>query len=397
MIRRVCSASVTGLRRLKRRSVWSAVSLALMLGASGRQGEAATLADYFLDATPLTGVTNAAGSNALATAEAFEPAHAGEPANHSLWAVWTPAVTGTYSISTSNSLSARRLWLDTVLGIYTGNALSNLTPVVSNDDADAFISWSRVVFRAYAGEKLYIAVDSVGTNGIGSINLNIASGGLPMGPWTAYDLNGGLVSSADYSNQVLLVDFWETTCSTCVQELPELVRLYETLHPRGFSLVGLAADPNTQVVRDYLSTRSVSYPMAMSTVSASNSLGGPIGFPTKYLVDQDGKIVGRFEGAAPAVPPATTPDPFGFYSSAFERLTRPSFLVSLVRALVTLDSGNVKISWPATESGYQLERAGNATAATWDPVDAEAETIDGRYVVTLPVTGEAQFFRLRKP
>ena len=28
---------------------------------------------------------------------------------------------------------------------------------------------------------------------------------------------------------------------------------------------------------------------------------------------------------------------------------------------------------------------------------AEAETIDGRYVVTLPVTGEAQFFRLRKP
>src|SRR5437867_1395740 len=121
--------------------------------------------------------------------------------------------------------------------------------------------------------------------------------------------------------------------------------------------------------------------MAMSSASASNSLGGPTGLPTKYLVDQDGKIVGRFEGAAPAVPPATTPDPFGFYSSAFELLMRPS---SLVRALVTFDSGNVKISWPATESGYQLERAGIATVATWDPVDAEAETIDGRYVVTLP-------------
>ena len=80
----------------------------MLLGTLGSRGADATLADYFLDATPLTGLTNAVGSNALATAEAFEPAHAGEAANHSLWAVWTPAVTGTYSISTSNSSSS--LW-----------------------------------------------------------------------------------------------------------------------------------------------------------------------------------------------------------------------------------------------------------------------------------------------
>src|SRR2546425_197361 len=97
---------------------WLAATLALV--TLGIRSEAATLADNFADAIPLSGFTNAVGSNVGATAEPLEPAHAGEPAAHSVWALWTATTTGAYCISTSNSLTASRLWMDTVLAVYTG-------------------------------------------------------------------------------------------------------------------------------------------------------------------------------------------------------------------------------------------------------------------------------------
>src|SRR5437867_6692075 len=186
--------------RTQRGSVFWLVAM-LTSGLGTLRSGGATLADNFSAATPLAGLTNASGSNAGATAEPFEPAHAGEPANHSVWALWTARATGSYCVSTSNSLTSSRLWMDTVLAVYTGNALTNLTPVVSNDDLEPFNTWSRVVFRAYAGESFYIAVDGIGPNGVGTINLQIALGGPQMPPWTALDLKGQAIGSADYGNQ----------------------------------------------------------------------------------------------------------------------------------------------------------------------------------------------------
>jgi len=359
-----------------------------------RPSGAATLADDFANATPLVGFTNASGSNVGATAEPFEPAHAGEPAAHSVWARWTATTAGTYSISTSNSLTPSRLWMDTVLAVYTGSALTNLTPVISNDDLEPFNTWSRVVFRAYAGETFRIAVDGLGASGTGTINLQIGPGGPFMAAWMATDLKGVTVSSLDYGNQILLVDFWETTCSTCVEELPELIRLYQTLHPRGFSIIGLSSDPNPSYVQQYFSTNPAPpYLVGMSSLSASNSLGGPAGFPTKYLVDQERRIVGRYLGAAPNNPPSSSPDPYAFYDRLIEPLLRSPPRVSLQ---VGRDGGNLKISWPATELGYRVQASVNPISATWVDVQVMAETINGRFVVTLPASEEAQFFRVEK-
>lgn len=318
----------------------------------------------------------------------MEPDHADAPPNHSLWAIWIAPSNGTYSITTSNSLNARNLWLDTVLAVYTGTALTNLSLVVSNDDVAPFTLWSQVFFRAYAGEIFHVAVDIWGTN-TGNINLHINNSGVRAAPWTAAAVGGGSIVSSSYTNQILLVDFWETTCSACVIELPELVRLYETYRSRGFMIIGLATDPDPELVDQYLSTHAVPYLMGFSSSTTSNIFGGVPGNPTKYLLDRDGRIAARFIGGVD--PPSDT---VRVYGSAIELISRPAPDVSL---RVVRDAGNLTISWPATVSGYRLEAASQPAPATWNTVSATVKTNNGRYVLTLPAGDLAQFFRLKRP
>ncbi len=101
-------------------------------------------------------------SNTGATAEAGEPAHGGNAPSATLWWEWVAPATGTVSIDTSGST------YDTVLALYTGNALGALTPVASNDN-DAGKITSRVSFTAQAGTTYQIAVD--GKNGASGLTL----------------------------------------------------------------------------------------------------------------------------------------------------------------------------------------------------------------------------------
>ncbi|HWA88174.1 MAG TPA: S8 family serine peptidase [Opitutus sp.] len=90
-------------------------------------------------------------SNAGASAEPGEPAHAGSTANASLWWEWTAPTSGAVSVDTTGSD------YDTVLAVYTGASLATLQPVASNDDSDG--TTSRVTFNAVAGTAYEIAVD----------------------------------------------------------------------------------------------------------------------------------------------------------------------------------------------------------------------------------------------
>lgn len=357
-------------------------------GALETKSKAAQLSDNFGAATSITGSIDLLVPNGLATAEPLEPDHADAPPNHSLWAIWIAPSNGTYSITTSNSLNARNLWLDTVLAVYTGTALTNLSLVVSNDDVAPFTLWSQVFFRAYAGEIFHVAVDIWGTN-TGNINLHINNSGLRVIPWTAAAVDGGTIVSSNYTNQILLVDFWETTCSACVVEMPELVRLYETYRSRGFTIIGLATDPDPELVENYLSAHPVPYSMGFSSSTASNVFGGVPGNPTKYLVDRDGRIAARFIGGVD--PPSDT---VRVYGSAIDLISRPSPNVSL---LIARDAGHLTLSWPATVSGYRLEAASQPASAMWNIVSATVQTNNGRFTLTLPAGGLAQFFRLRRP
>ena len=130
--------------------------------------------DNFTNATLITGSSNVTvfATNVLATKEIGEPKHAGAVGGHSVWWKWVAPSNGIVTINTFNSS------FDTVLAVYTGTVVTNLTPIASNDDQDNrnAIFTSQVRFQVTTGTEYEIAVDGKGgTSGTAQLNLFFAA------------------------------------------------------------------------------------------------------------------------------------------------------------------------------------------------------------------------------
>ncbi len=118
--------------------------------------------DSFTNATVLTGAAvNVVATNTYATKEAGEPKHAGIVGGHSVWWRWTAPQFGNVAIHSTGSS------FPLALAVYTGNTLTNLTPIAGFIGNPAQVS-----FSASAGTNYAIAVD--GFNGAsGAILLSL--------------------------------------------------------------------------------------------------------------------------------------------------------------------------------------------------------------------------------
>ena len=112
--------------------------------------------DNFANAEVLAGRSGwTDGDSTGATKEPGEPNHAGNPGGASLWYVWTAPSAGRTTIDVCYAE------FDSLLAVYTGDELTNLQEVASNDNGCD--SQSRLTFTAAAGTTYRIAVD--GANG----------------------------------------------------------------------------------------------------------------------------------------------------------------------------------------------------------------------------------------
>lgn len=177
--------------------------------------------DYFVDAIALSGTSGTVlATNTAASKEVGEPNPAGNPGGKSLWWTFTPPADGVLTLNTTNST------FDTIIGLYTGTNVANLTTVVDNDDAysGAPGGFSYISQAVRAGQTYYILVDGYdGASGTISLSYFFApeivhrltvtsSGGGTVQLSTINNLGGSVVlpsTSADFVNGgiALLVAF----------------------------------------------------------------------------------------------------------------------------------------------------------------------------------------------
>ncbi|HWN95923.1 MAG TPA: lysyl oxidase family protein [Methylomirabilota bacterium] len=140
------------------------------LDVSGTNGGPGNLQnDFFTNALVLNSVTaGIAASTEGASRETGEPSHGGNDGGASVWFRWTAPSNMNVVITTEGSS------FDTLLGVYRGATVSNLSLIVSNDDAPGAI-WSKVTFGAASNMTYQIALDGYdGFNGDYELNFNPA-------------------------------------------------------------------------------------------------------------------------------------------------------------------------------------------------------------------------------
>lgn len=128
--------------------------------------------DKFANAIVITltnGTAKVTGYNTNATKEPNEPKHVDNAGGHSVWWKWIAPAAGDVDLDTRGSYS------DTTLAVYTGNALSTLTTIASNDDIKpGIIQASHVAFKSTAGTTYFIAVDGWDADSAGlTLNLSL--------------------------------------------------------------------------------------------------------------------------------------------------------------------------------------------------------------------------------
>jgi peroxiredoxin len=111
-------------------------------------------------------------------------------------------------------------------------------------------------------------------------------------------LDGSSKQTSDLKGRVTLVNFWATSCTTCVAEMPQMVQTYEKFKDKGFATVAVAMayDPPSYVV-NFAQTRKLPFDVAIDNTGAvARSWGEVTLTPTSYLVNKRGDIVKRYVG-----------------------------------------------------------------------------------------------------
>ena len=95
----------------------------------------------------------------------------------------------------------------------------------------------------------------------------------------------------DYRGKVVLVDFWATWCSVCLDELPNVRAHYEAYKDQGFDVVGVNVDDNKFALMRFLSQQEPPWTNLWKEDHPNAERYGITALPTVLLVDKDGKVV----------------------------------------------------------------------------------------------------------
>ncbi|MBE7941488.1 MULTISPECIES: TlpA disulfide reductase family protein [Ramlibacter] len=111
-------------------------------------------------------------------------------------------------------------------------------------------------------------------------------------------LDGSRQTTQDLKGRVTLVNFWATSCVTCVGEMPKMIATYDKYHDKGFQTLAVAMsyDPPSYVV-NYTQTRKLPFKVALDNTGAVAKAWGDVQLtPTTYLLNKHGEIVKRYVG-----------------------------------------------------------------------------------------------------
>jgi len=143
--------------------------------------------------------------------------------------------------------------------------------------------------------KPVIIVALLAAFGVGG-NLALNQGKAP--DVTFISLAGQKISTQSLRGKVVMVNFWATSCATCVKEMPQMVDTYNKFKGQGLEFVAVAMQyDRPDYVLNYVETRKLPFTVALDS-------GGDIAkafhdvalTPTTFVIGKDGKVLKRYVG-----------------------------------------------------------------------------------------------------
>ena len=138
--------------------------------------------------------------------------------------------------------------------------------------------------NAYLGKKLESTVEQMRRTAVGSIAPD----------FTLTTPDGQELSLASLRGNYVLVDFWASWCGPCLREVPNVKKIYDKFHAKGFEILGVSLDEDKE---DWINAID-KHDLNWKHVSSLKGWNCPVaqlysvtGVPAMFLLDKDGKII----------------------------------------------------------------------------------------------------------
>lgn len=110
------------------------------------------------------------------------------------------------------------------------------------------------------------------------------------------DIEENEVTLSQFAGKVVVLNFWQTTCLPCIEEMPDLVAIYDEYQAKGLVVIGLAVKDNPAEVQNKAEVMRVRYPVLMDNM-AVRMLYGIESVPHTFVIDKKGIVRQHFDRA----------------------------------------------------------------------------------------------------
>jgi thiol-disulfide isomerase/thioredoxin len=114
------------------------------------------------------------------------------------------------------------------------------------------------------------------------------------------DTAGAYVTLSSLRGKYVLVDFWGTWCGPCIEEIPNLKRIWETNRSRNFAMVSVAISFSPETMpqtkeewKSVIAANDMSWTHVIDQQNTTPGRYGIIGVPSTFLLDRGGRIIAR--------------------------------------------------------------------------------------------------------
>lgn len=106
------------------------------------------------------------------------------------------------------------------------------------------------------------------------------------------DMAGVKHQLSQYRGKWVLVNYWATWCPPCLEEVPDLVNLYDRRKNKDLMVIGVVLDyQDAKEVAVYVDDMLMSYPIVLGDESVTEQIGDAAVLPTTFIYNPQGQLV----------------------------------------------------------------------------------------------------------
>ena len=122
--------------------------------------------------------------------------------------------------------------------------------------------------------------------------------GTPVPAFELHDLDRKIIRPQDFRGNVVLINFWGTTCAPCLTEIPWLVDFQKRYGAKGLAVLAISMyGEGPDILRPFVAEHGMSdFKVVIGSQKIADLFGGVYGFPHTFVVDTEGKFVSTHRG-----------------------------------------------------------------------------------------------------